>query len=322
MEATSATKLAATAAAVAAAALAGFAVGKTRGWRDSQSFRRRPPIVHPSHGADPSFYAHGGKLIIVTGGASGVGAAVVSAFVRHGAYVAFADRDAKSAAKLLDQHEAERERLLFVEADLADAAAATRVVTAARAWRQGAAVDVLVNNVGVQQNNMPVHLLREADWDKVHAVNLKSYFLFSKACLPPMLERRAGVILNMASVQGQQSQVGIPAYASSKGAILSLTRQMAMDYSSSGVRVLSISPGTILTDLVRQNIAEEGASVEGIGAQYPLGRVGEPEDLGELCVFLASERARNLTGSNVHCDGGIMAMGSWGTRVGLASMGL
>ena len=97
-----------------------------------------------------------------------------------------------------------------------------------------------------------------------------------------MLEQQNGVIVNIASVQGQQSQVGIPAYASSKGAVLSLTRQMAMDYSNQGVRVVSVSPGTIRTPLVQRLVEEDGWTCDELGKQYPLGKMGEPEDIAVL----------------------------------------
>lgn len=113
--------------------------------------------------------------------------------------------------------------------------------------------------------------------------------------------------------------MGIPAYASSKGAICSLTRQMALDYSSHGVRVLAVSPGTIRTAHLEADLIAQGQSCEGLGSRYPLGRMGEPSDVAELCVYLASERARNMTGANVCCDGGIAAMGCWDQRVGTRS---
>ena len=184
----------------------------------------------------------------------------------------------------------------FYRSDMSDAAAPGELVAQARAWQGGAPVAVLVNNVGIQvagvagnfflgnvfraltreklsavlqggpssdrpcqvDNGKPAHLLEEELWDKVMNVNLKSYFLMAKHSLPSMIEQGSGLIVNIASVQGLQSQVGIPAYASSKGGILSLTRQMAMDYSNEGVRVVAVSPGTIRTPLVQRLVEEDG----------------------------------------------------------------
>lgn len=123
-------------------------------------------------------------------------------------------------------------------------------------------------------------------------INLKSYFLMAKYCLPGMLEAGQGVVINIGSVQGRQSQVGIPAYAASKGAVASLTRQMAMDYSSEGIRTVCVSPGTIRTPLVESLVEQDGQTCEELGARYPLGRMGDPHDIANLCTFLASNQVR------------------------------
>ena len=140
-----------------------------------------------------------------------------------------------------------------------------------------------------------------------------------------LASNQGGAIINIASVQGSQSQVGIPAYASSKGAVLSLTRQMAMDYSSEGIRTCSVSPGTIQTPLLDEVIASDQAKgstmgLEDYGAMYPRNAIGQPDDIARLCVFLASKSASNITGENINCDGGIAAMGSWDRRVGFKTL--
>ena len=138
-----------------------------------------------------------------------------------------------------------------------------------------------------------------------------------------MIKAQSGVIINIASVQGHQSQVGIPAYASSKGAILSLTRQMAMDYSNCGIRTVSVSPGTILTPLVHKVITSDPVQfpegITGLDKGYPRGKIGAPEDISNLCLFLASPYAANITGQDICCDGGIMAMGGWNDNIGYKS---
>lgn len=209
----------------------------------------------------------------------------------------------------------------YIQADFSEpCTTCPAVVEAAQHWQGGSPVGVLVNNVGIQTDNgHPAHLLTEATWDAVMTVNVKSFFLMSKHCLPSMLHAGSGVIINTASVQGSQSQVGIPAYASSKGAVLALTRQLAMDYSNQGVRAVSVSPGSIRTPLVERLVEMDGHTCEELGSKYPLGRMGDPEDIAQLVSFLASERARNITGCDVLCDGGIVAMGSWDSRVGYTS---
>lgn len=207
---------------------------------------------------------------------------------------------------------------LFSKADLSRTSACTKIADTARKWQHGKPVAVLINNVGIQADNgKPVHLLDEATWDKVMNVNLKSYFLMSKSCLPGMLEAEKGVILNMASVQASASQVGIPAYAASKAAVLGLTRQMAMDYSSSGIRTNSVSPGSIHTPLVESLVKQDGRTIDDLAKSCPSQRIGTPGDIAEMCLFLASDRARNCTGANFTCDGGLTAMGAWDHRIGL-----
>jgi NAD(P)-dependent dehydrogenase (short-subunit alcohol dehydrogenase family) len=216
----------------------------------SSSLRRLGPrtMTTATPGGDGANFGHEGKLVIVTGGANGIGRAVCLEFARCGANVLCADYDGAAGEETVAEAAGLSGSVKFMEADMTDAAVPAKIVAAAQEWQGGTPVGCLVNNVGIQEDNgTPVHLLEEAVWDKVMDVNIKSYFLMAKYSLPSMIEAQSGVIINMASVQGHQSQVGIPAYASSKGAILSLTRQMAMDYSNSGIRSVSISPGTILT---------------------------------------------------------------------------
>merc|ERR1712216_204525 len=175
------------------------------------------------------------------------------------------------------------------------------------------AVHILVNNVGVQlDDGQACHELSEQIWHKVLNINLTSFFLFSKLSIPSMLQAGSGVIINMASVQGLQSQAGIPAYAASKGAILSLTRQMAMEYSSRGIRTLAVCPGTINTPLVAKLLTERpGASYEKASACYPMKRIGEVHEIAEVVCFLASARASFMSGEHIVVDGGIMSKGGW-----------
>jgi NAD(P)-dependent dehydrogenase (short-subunit alcohol dehydrogenase family) len=146
-------------------------------------------------------------------------------------------------------------------------------------------------------------------------VNLKSYFLMAKYAIPELRKRGGGVIINNASVQGLQSQKGVPAYAASKGGVLALTRQMAVEYAAENIRVVAICPGTIDTDMVRAAAAREPdgmqAALERWGKRHPLGRIGTGQDVANVVTFLASERAAFITGEFVCVDGGYMALGAW-----------
>ena len=216
---------------------------------------------------------------------------------------------------------AEVERLggegLMVEADASDSSDCKRVVEAA-AERFGG-VDILFNNVGIQPPASYVNVedTPEAMWDRIIGVNLKSCFLMSKYAIPEMRKRGGGVIINTASVQGLQSQPLVPPYAASKGGILSLTRQMSLDYAKDNIRVLAVCPGSIDTPMLRAAAGVMGGDADEVvgqwGAAHPIGRVGTGQDIANAVLFLASDKASFMTGENVNVDGGYMALGAWAT---------
>jgi NAD(P)-dependent dehydrogenase (short-subunit alcohol dehydrogenase family) len=261
-----------------------------------------------------------GKVIIVTGGALGMGKATALEFAREGGSVVIADINEAAGTAALDQLRAAGGAGLFVRADVSSAADSQRVVRETVAAFGG--VDVLFNNVGIQP---PDSYLRAEDtpeevWDRIMNVNLKSYYLMAKYCLPEMRRRGGGVIINNASVQGLQSMPGVPPYAASKGGVLSLTRQLAVDYAAEGTRVVAICPGTIDTEMVRAVAAQEGGDVEETlrryGRSHPLGRIGTGQDIANAVLFLASDRASFITGDYLCVDGGYMALGAWAGGAG------
>lgn len=252
------------------------------------------------------------RVAIVTGAANGIGRAITQSLACDStvARVFAVDHDAKAGQALSDEHRA----VTFLQADLGSKSDCELSVR--EAVRLGGGLDILVNNVGIQTpaNSKPVHELSDEAWHQVLDVNLTSYFRMAKHSLPVMRESGGGVIINMASVQGLQSQQDIPAYAASKGAILSLTRQMALDYSSWGIRVLSVCPGTIRTPLVADLLAAAGKSFDDIRHDdLVMGGVGEPEHIADVVQFLCSDKAAYMTGEAICVDGGIMAKGSWNT---------
>ena len=168
-----------------------------------------------------------------------------------------------------------------------------------------------MNNVAIQPEG-PCHEMSLATWQRTIDVNLTSYFLFSRACLRQMLaHRRGGAIVNVASVQGSQSQAGIPGYAASKGGVLALTRQLAVEYGRHGVRVNAVSPGTVATPLIQGILRARGTSEQQAGQSTCLLRIGRPVELARAVAFLASEEASFMTGENMTVDGGVMAIGNW-----------
>lgn len=256
-----------------------------------------------------------GKVVIVTGAAHGMGRAAALAFAAAGAAVTLADVNEAAGQEAAAQLGAAGGLGRFVAADVARADACERVVRETVDAFGG--VDILFNNVGIQppESYRDVVDTPEAMWDRILGVNLKSYFLMAKYAIPEIRKRGGGVIINNASVQGLQSMKGVPAYAASKGGVLSLTRQMAVEYAAEGIRVLAICPGTINTEMVRTSAAQEPGGLEAAfaryGATHPLGRIGQPEEVANVVLFLASAKASFMTGEYVCVDGGLMALGAW-----------
>ena len=257
------------------------------------------------------------KVVIVTGAAWGIGRDTALEFAREGAKVVIADVDTTAGRGVESQLREIGPGGLFVDADVSKAEVCRRVVSETVA--AFGAVDVLFNNVGIQpiDSYQNVEDTPEETWDRILDINLKSYYLMSKYAIPEMRKRGGGAIINTASVQGLQSQNLVPAYAASKGGILSLTRQMSLDYAAENIRVLAVNPGAIDTKMLRTSAeAAEGdadALIASWGKGHPLGRIGTGQDIANVVVFLASERASFMTGSYVNVDGGYMAVGAWGS---------
>jgi NAD(P)-dependent dehydrogenase (short-subunit alcohol dehydrogenase family) len=250
------------------------------------------------------------EVVIVTGGARGIGKACCKAFAQAGANVVFGDCDTNTALKF-EKEWAQRinpktneGEITFVQWDATKTEDYQKVVqTALQKYQK---IDILINNVAVQppDSAVPVHLMEESIWDRLHNVNLKSYFLMSKAVLPVMIKQKHGNIINMSSIQGLQSQRVVSAYASTKGAILAFTRALAIDYGKYNIQVNSICPGTINTELGSTNTDFSYAI-----SNTPLGRIGEVSDVTGLAFYLASSRW--VTGQNFVVDGGITSKGGW-----------
>ncbi|MEZ4861027.1 MAG: SDR family NAD(P)-dependent oxidoreductase [Caldilineaceae bacterium] len=258
---------------------------------------------------------YSGKTVIVTGGAKGIGRAISLSFARAGANVACADVDEAAGAEITQLAQEAEGKLLFVRADVSQSAQCQQLV--AQTVSEFGGVDILCNNVGIQPTSsyLPAHELPEEMWDRIINVNLKSRFLMTKYCVPEMKKRGGGAIINTASVQGLQSALGVAPYAASKGGDLSLTRQLALEYAKDNIRVLAVNPGTIETPLVAEAAAHEGKTVDSMrdqwGAAHPLGRIGQPQEIANVVLFLASDKASFMTGSYVNIDGGMMAKGAW-----------
>lgn len=265
-----------------------------------------------------------GKIVIITGGALGIGQATAWEFAREGANVVVADVNREAG----DATVAEIERLgsqgLMLQADVSDSSECQRIV--GRTVERFGGVDVLCNNVGIQppESYVNVEDTPEEMWDRIIAVNLKSFFLMSKYAISEIRKRGGGVIINTASVQGLQSMPLVPPYAASKGGILSLTRQMSLDYAKDNIRVLAVCPGAIDTPMLRATAdlemgEDKDAIIEEWGKGHPIGRIGTGRDIANAILFLASAKASFMTGEYVNVDGGYMALGAWASAAGASA---
>ena len=257
------------------------------------------------------------KVAVVSGGANGIGEAAVVAFAREGYCVTVADVDRQAGERVCQHVRSTSAEAIFVCADISRAEGARDVVAKTAAAFGG--IDVLFNNAGIQppDSYKTAEDLDEAVWDRVMDVNVKGCFLLCKYAIPEMRKRGGGVIVNNASVQGLQSQKLVPAYAASKGAVLSLTRNLALDYAEANIRVVAICPGSVDTPMLRATAAltsadDPGGTLLEWGRRHALGRIARPEEIAEVVVFLASDKASFVTGEYVCVDGGLMAQGQWG----------
>jgi NAD(P)-dependent dehydrogenase (short-subunit alcohol dehydrogenase family) len=256
-----------------------------------------------------------GRVVIVTGGAMGMGLATAVAFADEGAHVAIVDIADDAANEAVVAIKQSGGIATYIRADVGTGDGAKAAIDATVTAFGG--LDVLFNNVGIQpaESYCNAEDTPEAVWDRIMDVNVKSHFLMAKYGVPHMRLRGGGVIINNASVQGLQSMRGVPPYAASKGACLSLTRQLAVEYAHERIRVLAICPGTIDTPLVRIALGRDpstyAANLANAAKAHPLGRIGQPEEIANVVLFLASDGASFMTGEYVCVDGGMMAKGAW-----------
>jgi NAD(P)-dependent dehydrogenase (short-subunit alcohol dehydrogenase family) len=247
-----------------------------------------------------------GKIAVVTGGAHGIGRASAKALGAEGAKVAIGDvdeTDGKACAKDILGAGGEA---VFVRTDVTSMDDVRALVGAAvERWGR---LDVMVNNVGVAIGGAAGEM-SEDDWRRVIDVNLTGVWRGMRVAIPIMIEAGGGSIVNMSSVQGHVGFVGWSGYAASKGGVDALTRQAAVEYAPRGIRVNAIVPGTILTEMnerILREVDDPDALQAEWKAMHPVGRVGTPEEVAAVVVFLASEESSFVTGESLRVDGGMV----------------
>jgi NAD(P)-dependent dehydrogenase (short-subunit alcohol dehydrogenase family) len=248
-----------------------------------------------------------GKVVIVTGAASGIGSEIVRLFLEVGARIVAVDVDPALEANLTGFATKHHDRLRRVVGDVAlEATARAYARAAVEAFGK---IDVMINNAGVACVK-PIADHSPEEWDRVMDVNVKALYWSARAVIPEMKRTGGGLFLNTGSIS---SVLGLPeqgAYAASKGAVIQITRQMAIDYARDNIRSNAVCPGTVDTPLVRKAAADSGDPVAFMGrleGGHPIGRIAAPEEIARFFLFLASDDARFFTGAVLMIDGGYSA---------------
>ncbi|MFP5210979.1 MAG: SDR family NAD(P)-dependent oxidoreductase [Acidobacteriota bacterium] len=241
-----------------------------------------------------------GRVSIVTGAASGIARATAVHFAREGAAVMAVDRDTDGLLETVHEIRDKGGRAEFCSVDISKSAAVQSAVCSA--LEQFGGLDILFNGAGI----LTYGTVLETDediWNRVLAVNLTGTFLFCRAALPHMLEKGRGSIINVASTTGAHDACAhAAAYVSSKGGVTLLTRSMGIDYARRGIRVNAICPGPTDTPMLRKALTPD--QLASFALSFPMGRLGQPDEIAKAAVFLASDDASFVTGSLIYVDGG------------------
>lgn len=243
------------------------------------------------------------RVVLVTGGAKGIGKGICESFLASGAHVVAMDVDQEAASGLPPE-------MVFLQGDTANEDDC-RTVVHATVERFGG-LDILVNNAAIQPPDSYVRLdeLTHASWARMVGVNLTGYTFMAKHALRVMREQQSGVVVNIASGQAHRSARQVPCYGPIKAANLLQTKQWGVEYAREGIRVVSISPGAIDTPLVRASLQAQGGAKE-LANRHPLGRIGRPEEVSAAVLWLASSDASFITGTDLEVDGGLGALGAF-----------
>ena len=240
-----------------------------------------------------------GKVALITGGTRGIGKGIVEVFAAQGAKVAFTYAGSVEKAQALEKSLSSVTQIKGYQSDASDHEAAQKLVDDVMA--EFGKIDILINNAGITRDNLMLRMSKE-DWDTIIKVNLDSVFNLTKAVIKPMMKARSGSIINMTSVVGVKGNAGQANYAASKAGVIGFTKSVALELGSRNIRCNAIAPGFIeteMTEVLDQKVVEEWRN--GI----PLKRGGQPEDVANACLFLASDLSSYVTGQVLSVDGGL-----------------
>ncbi|MEZ6040653.1 MAG: SDR family oxidoreductase [Planctomycetaceae bacterium] len=248
-------------------------------------------------------YRNDNRVVLVSGGAAGIGRAVCEAFIGSGALVVCMDCDTESAANLPDG-------ILFVAGDTSSDEDCRNAVEFTVESFGG--LDILVNNAAIQpkQSYAPLHELSPELWQRMVDINLSGYTWLARHAIAQMLKQYSGVVVNIASGQGHRTARQVPAYGPLKAANLMQTRQWGVEYARHGIRVVSVSPGCIDTPMVRATLEEQGGQQD-VANRHPLGRIGQPGEVAAAVLWLSSSDASFVTATDLEVDGGLGAFASF-----------
>jgi len=248
------------------------------------------------------------KIAIITGAGSGIGRATAKLFAREGAKVVASDIFTEGCQETINMIKSSGGEAIMVKADVSRADQVQAMVNATlEAFGQ---INILFNNAGIELSAL-ITETSEEDWDRIMNTNLKGIFLCSKYTIPEMIKVGGGSIVNTASIAGLVGFNNLGAYNASKGGVVILTKNMAIDYAHYNIRVNCICPGAIETSMMERILEMWGGNIEAIKQQFvalhPIGRLGKPEDIAYAALYLASDESSFVTGSALVVDGGYTA---------------
>ena len=241
-----------------------------------------------------------GKVAIITGATRGIGKGIAEVFAKEGAKIAFTYTGSVDKAKALESELSNITEIKGYQSDASDYDAAQKLVE--DVLSEFGTIDILVNNAGITRDNLMLRMSKD-DWDTIIKVNLDSVFNLTKAVIKPMMKAKSGSIINMTSVVGVKGNAGQANYAASKAGVIGFSKSVALELGSRNIRCNAVAPGFIETEMTA---ALDEKTVQGWRDGIPLKRGGQPEDVANACVFLASNMSSYITGQVLNVDGGML----------------